>query len=86
MKKETQYAIKIIAQLQGLFDEDCENFIDISELKEGKNVNHFTHALANIAPTMLVNKLANQKLDLLGFNHMANKLCMLYINIVETEK
>lgn len=83
MNKQDEYAIKIMAQLQGMFDENCENHIDINDLAEGDNATHFTHALATIAPAMIIGKLMNQDFDALGFNHMANRLCAQYSNFVK---
>ena len=83
MEKQDQYAIKIMAQLQEMFDENCENYIDINELAEGDNATDFTHALATIAPAMIVGKLMNQEFDALGFNHMANRICAQKSNFVK---
>ena len=83
MNKQDQYAIKILSQIQEMFDEECENFIDINELVEDDNATHFTHALATIVPAMIFNKLTDQNLDTLGFNHMANRLCAQFSNFVK---
>ncbi len=82
MKKEEEYAIKIMAQVQEMFDENCENHIDINEIAEGDNATHYAHALANIAPAMVIGKLTGQEFDALGFNHMANRLAAQYSNFV----
>jgi len=83
MGKQEQYAVKIICQIQAMFDEDCENYIDLNELAEGENATLFTHALATIAPAMIVGKLTHQEFDALGFNHMANRLCAQFSNFVK---
>lgn len=83
MEKQDQYAVKIMAQLQEMFDENCENYIDINELAEGDNATDFTHALATIAPAMIVGKLMGQEFDALGFNHMANRICAQKSNFVK---
>jgi hypothetical protein len=77
------YAQKILSQLQELFNEDCENYIDLNEMDEGDNTTRFIHALATIAPALIVNKLTNQDLDGLGFNHLANRICAQYSNFVK---
>ena len=75
MKKEDEYAKKILNQLIEMFDEDCEHYINSDELSEDNNLNSFVHALATLAPTMLTVNLTGQTLDMLAFNHMANRLC-----------
>lgn len=83
MDKQNQYAIKIMCQIQAMFDKDCENYIDLNELAEGDNASYFTHALATIAPAVIIGKLTNQEFDSLGFNHMANRLAAQFSNFVK---
>lgn len=79
MNKAEQYAAKITAHLAEMFEGDCEHKIDLSELGEGNNATDFTHALANIAPNLFINRLTGQRKNLLQFNHMANHLCFQYL-------
>lgn len=81
--KQDEYSIKIIAQIQDLFDEDCENYIDPQELTE--HGTDFIHVLANVAPTSVYNFISNERVNLLEFNHVANRLVMQNINIVDNE-
>lgn len=83
LTKTQQYASKIVAQLAELFNEECENYIDINELGEGNNATDFIHALANIAPNMMAYKLIGEKRNLLEFNHMANQLCFQYAKLTK---
>lgn len=71
---EHQYAIKLLSQIQEMFNEDCDNFIDRSEFEDSEKATAFLHALANIAPNMIYQKLTGDEQDLLGFNHIANRL------------
>ena len=73
--KTNEYAAKIMVQIQEMFDEDCDNHIDPEELTDNNNATDFVHALATIAPAMIVSRLTGQQYDALGFNHMANRLC-----------
>ncbi len=73
-KPEHQYAIKILSQIQEMFDEDCENYIDKSEFEDSEKATAFLHALANIVPNMVYQKLTGDEQDVLGFNHIANRL------------
>jgi hypothetical protein len=63
-----------------LFDEDSESdfHIDQQELQEGDNLTHFFHALANIMPTHLFNKITGDDKNNLEFNHIANQLVFQY--------
>lgn len=78
MEKHDEYAAKILASLGELFNEESENFIDQDELKEGDNMTHFAHALANVAPCFFVNKITGIDNNLLEHNHLANQLVFQY--------
>ena len=76
--KEETYAIKIASQLQGIFEEDSENYIDLSELADDDNATHFIHALANMVPAVFYNKFTEEPVNMLQFNHIANQLIFQY--------
>jgi len=82
-EKSDEYAVKLMAHIQEIFTEDCENSIDVDELSEGDNLTQFVHALANTAPAMIVNRITGEKYDALGFNHMANRLAAQFSNFVD---
>ena len=84
MDKHKQYTGKILAQLEQLFDEKCDNHISVEELAEGDNANAFIHALATLAPGFIYSKLTAQNVDALEFNHIANNLVFQY-TILEKE-
>lgn len=79
MKKEDEYVMKIVSQISKLFDEDCENYIDMDEFAEDENMTDFTHAISTLAPAVIVNKLTGNNFDMLSFNHMANRLVAQYM-------
>lgn len=79
-----RYTVMIAEAVRTLLDPDNENYIG-DELEEGKNATHFTHALANTAPTMIFSHFTGNDLDALEFNHMANKLCFQYMTKEEKE-
>lgn len=85
-KKENEYALKIVAKIQELFDEDAEgDSIDKDEFLDGDNTIHFIHALSNIAPLLIYQKLTGDKnVDLLSFNHLANQLVFQYVKQVKS--
>ena len=81
-EKADEYAIKIMTQIQDMFDEDCDNHIDSSEFEDEKNATSFVYALSNLAPCLIVQRLTNEKYDALGFNHMVNRLAAQFSNFV----
>ena len=83
--KQEEYTIKILDQLQHLFDEANENRIDIKELEDNTNAADFFHALANLAPTVVYSKLTEKEIGTLDFNHIANRLCFQNAYVKEAE-
>lgn len=77
-KKHFEYAALITAKLAELFSEDSDVRIDMNELREGDNLESFFHALSTLAPTVLFNDMTGSDEDVLGFNHLANRLCFQY--------
>lgn len=73
--KQEEYTLKILGQLQSLFDKDNENFIDMQELEDNNNASDFFHSLANLAPTIVYSNLTKVEIGTLDFNQLANKLC-----------
>jgi hypothetical protein len=78
-KKELEYAILIQSAISDVFEEDSDNYIDTEELEEGDNLTHFFHALANIVPTNIYNRITGNEDNQLKFNHTANLLCFQYM-------
>jgi hypothetical protein len=79
-EKHLHYAAMLSGKIAELFDEDSESdfHIDQQELQEGDNLTHFFHALANIMPTHLFNKITGDDKNNLEFNHIANQLVFQY--------
>lgn len=77
MNKQDEYTQKIILQLNKLFKEDCENYINPSELEEGDNGTLFFHVLGNLAGCYMYNVLVGES-DMLSYNHVLNRLCFQY--------
>ena len=73
--KQQEYTEKILGQLQNLFEEETENGIDLKELQDNNNASDFFHALANLAPAVVYNKLTQKSVGSLDFNQIANRLC-----------
>jgi len=81
--KQNQYTIKLLSAIQGVFDQDNDNFIGMDELKESDNLTHFFHALANMAPNYVYNEITGDDLNNLDFNHVANKLVFQYAKKID---
>lgn len=79
-KKHDEYAVIILAHLQEMLSGESENKIDIEELADDKNATAFFHALANLAPTIIYQKLTGQEVDIVEFNHIANRMCFQFAN------
>lgn len=73
-----QYSIAINTVLQLLFEEDSDYAIDLEEFEEGENMTHFLHALANVTPFDFYRQVTGNDTDILGFNHIANRLVYQY--------
>lgn len=77
-EKHLQYAAMLSGKITEIFDEESEYYIDQEELQEGENLTHFFHALANVMPTHLFNKITGDDKNHLEFNHIANQLVFQY--------
>lgn len=80
MKRAEHYTALIQHQILSMFEEGSENYIDPQELTEGDNATAFIHSLATLAPTLIYHRLTNENVDILSFNHIANRI------IVQSEK
>lgn len=74
--KNEYYAQMITSKIIELLDEDIESDLKITfdEFENEENFTAFIHALANIMPTVIFNKLSGNALNNLEFNHLANRL------------
>ena len=82
MKKSTEYTALILDKLGELFE---GNETLMQELSEDNNATEFIHAMANMVPTHLYNQLTNESLQILEFNHLANRLCFQNANSVSED-
>jgi hypothetical protein len=85
-EKYEEYAALMLLQINEMFDEDCENHIDLDEVSEGDNANHFTHALSTLMPMLMIGRLTGNKLDPLEMNYMANRLASQFMNFTKKDK
>lgn len=80
--KQQEYTLKILGRLQTLF-EGSEDGIAITELEDNGNAADFFHALANLAPAVVYNKLTQREIGTLDFNHIANRLCFQNVRVLD---
>lgn len=81
IKKEEEYAEKLIAAVKEVFNKESEYYIGVDEIRKGNNANAFIHALATLMPTVITNCLLTDSYDMLAFNHLANGLIMEFTKI-----
>lgn len=70
-EKSFQYAAIIQEKLSELFEEEQ---ITLHDLEDEDKATAFLHALANVVPCNIYKKLTQDDTDILGFNHIANRL------------
>jgi len=78
MKKWIKYATLVQSQIGAMFEEESENYIDISEFTDGENIKQFIHAISTVVPASIFEKLTGEQKNHLEFNHVANGLCFEY--------
>jgi len=78
-----QYAAIIQGHIAEMLNPDGEGDyrIDMTEFNDGEKATAFLHALANIVPCNLYKNLTGDECDMLGFNHIANRLVVQYSNL-----
>lgn len=74
-EKWIQYAAKISNCLGELFEEDSQHYLG---KMTDEDLTDFFHALANVVPTSVFNKITGNKKNHLHFNHIANQLVFQY--------
>ncbi|WP_448607191.1 hypothetical protein [Paenimyroides ceti] len=77
--KTVEYAAKLYAHIMDIFDEESEYYIPIKEFSENDNITVFFHALSNIVPCKIYTTLTKKEKDLLGFNHLANRILFQFL-------
>jgi hypothetical protein len=83
-EKVAQFAVRIVGAINEMIkDEEHPFYTSQEEMNEGNNLTHFFHALANVAPTKLMNGITGSDHTFIEFNHVANSLCFQYGKLVE---
>ncbi len=67
-----EYAVKLQDAIATMLEDD-ESMTQ--ELAEGENATAFFHALSTIMPCNMYNKMTGNDEDVLGYNHITNRLC-----------
>lgn len=74
-EKGQEYFYKILLALNEMLNnEESEFYIDINEVIKEDGLSEFFHALGNIAPLYIYQKITNNDKSALGFNHLMNEL------------
>lgn len=76
MTKAEEYTLKLAGAItDAIKNEDSEFYIGgLKELETGDNMTEFAHALLNLAPMFIYDKLTDSGDDILGMNYTANRL------------
>ncbi len=75
------YSIKIQQALEELFNEESSFCIDKDDFLKEENGTAFLHALSNRVPMhFYISITGDDEIDPLGFNHIANRLCVQFSN------
>lgn len=80
-----QYAAIIRGAIAEMLNEDSESDykIPLSDFDDEDKATAFLHALANVVPCDIYKKLTQDDIDILGFNHIANRLIFQFTKKVE---
>lgn len=81
-EKAFEYGALIVEAIQEMIEENGLN----DQLNEGKNLTHFIHAAANLAPNIIYQYFTGHNANNLEFNHIANSLCFQYSSREGEEK
>ena len=75
-----RYTILILGAIGEVLNKDSESEfkIDYQELLQGENMTDFVYALSAVAPLAIYTQITDDKLNLLEFNHLVNKLIFQY--------
>lgn len=74
-KQITNFAAQLIEVVgEALENEHHPNHISVDE----DNATEFMHALATVMPNYVYQNITGSQTDNLGFNHIANRLCVQY--------
>lgn len=78
-KKAIEYATVILEHLSELFNETNElgTFIDLKA--DDFDGNAFIYAMSSFVPKHFYEHLTKEKFDVLGFNHLVNRLCFQFL-------
>lgn len=82
LKKEEEYARKISLAMIEIFNEDSECYIG-DDFYEEENRTHLIHAILNIVPTTMFNKIVETDgiKNMIDVNHIANKILFRYMHL-----
>ena len=91
MKNNKEQSYQYAAIIQGAIaemlneDSDSDYRISLSDFDDEDKATAFLHALANIVPCNIYKKLTQDDTDILGFNHIANRLVYQFTKQNEAE-
>ncbi len=85
MKNNKEKSYQYAAIIQVAIAELIEEHELLADFDDENNATAFLHALANVVPCNIYKKLTNDGTDILGFNHIANRLVYQFTKQDEAE-
>lgn len=79
-EKWIEYAALISAQVQEMFTDDNDNYINPDDFQDSENFKQFLFALSTVIPAKMYNTLTKDAKNFLEFNHISNHLVFEYSN------
>ena len=73
-KKINGYAKTIYAHMAQMFNEESEFHVSLEDIADNNEATDFMYALANTVPALIYAHLTDEKIDILEFNHIMNRL------------
>jgi hypothetical protein len=85
MKNNKEKSYQYAAMIQEAIAELISEHELLADFDDENNATAFLHALANVVSCNIYKKLTNDNTDILGFNHIANRLVYQFTKQDEAE-
>lgn len=72
--KHVRYGALLVHKITEIISEEGSE-LNINRIAEEDDLNDFMHALATLMPSSIYTILTDDNVDVLEFNHIANRLC-----------
>lgn len=83
-KKINEYTLKVTQALSQIFEDDSKFSIDKEEFNDDANATALIYVISSLAPAYIYTEITGDKVDILAFNHIANRLIFQFANNSES--